>query len=308
MTPPAPDEEAGTRSNESDVQSASDVECAICFLKDTERASPLHRTACGHAFCESCLVAYVDSTQSTNGEAGVDLSTLSLPCPLCRTPLPAVDLPHSSFKSTLHKARHTSSREELQQMLFCAPIICCCLVMGQLWQKIMGKPKWVCGALALFLWFLFAVGIVVDAFAAEVVDKWAHQYDYTDGIIISEISVITAPLSVLLFWLLTAALLRCMRNRLKRDAPDKWERATRGLNPRATCSAGSEVCGPLFCGVCLAGKMLAAVSTNPSDEYSLCVPLEDQAEGDHEPPPSPPAPADSTRSADPTFAQEPFSV
>ena len=131
-------------------------------------------------------------------------------------------------------------------MLFCAPIICCCLVMGQLCAKIMGKPKWVCGALALFLWFLFAVGIVVDAFAAAVVDKWAHQYDYTDGIIISEISVITAPLSVLLFWLLTPHSSDACAIALKRDAPDLSERATRSkpacdVQPAVRSAAPSSV-------------------------------------------------------------------
>lgn len=168
--------------------------------------------------------------------------------------------------------------QEKNAMLACAPLFCYCNVLGQLWQRVKRKPQWTCGAVALALWLLFLAGFMSDMVATESYDKWAHNYDYTDGLHYAEISIITGPAALIFLWLLSTALLKSISEHLKRHDRATWDTAMDGANLRSPCSASHSWLGPACCCCSLAYRLLSTIHKGP-DEYSLCVPLVEEEDG-----------------------------
>ena len=59
------------------MEAESEDTCVICMTNKPDRT-----TACGHEFCSACLTRYAEV-----------LREASVPCPVCRRPLPSRDLP-----------------------------------------------------------------------------------------------------------------------------------------------------------------------------------------------------------------------
>jgi len=270
------------------LQPLDDSDCAICLLSKQTLTSALTVTPCGHKFCEHCLESYANSLPAPGP---TELRVVTMPCPMCRAVLGFKDMPSAcaAILKSKSKTTHSSPNEQMQQ-LQCAPVICCCNVVGQLWQRVMGTPKWQCLAVSGALWLIFILAFGADFFATESYDKWAHPYDYTDGIALPEVSIITGPLFMLLFWLVAACVLKRIRDKLRRDELHSWHAAMRGIDESRTCNAAHALCGPLCCCLCLVCRVLPAVHRSDK-EYSLCDVLDtapDPAETRPDPADTPP--------------------
>lgn len=78
--------------------SDAEGECAICLTGLSSLETELHTTHCRHQFCKFCLGSYA-MKRPIDGR--------NVPCPICRAPLPAEDLP-STFSVSI--AREPSTR------------------------------------------------------------------------------------------------------------------------------------------------------------------------------------------------------
>ena len=168
--------------------------------------------------------------------------------------------------------------QEKNAMLACAPLFCYCNVLGQLWQRVKRKPQWTCGAVALALWLLFLAGFMSDMVATESYDKWAHNYDYTDGLHYAEISIITGPAALIFLWLLSTALLKSISEHLKRHASCDLGHGNGRCQPEVPVQRLPLWLGPACCCCSLAYRLLSTIHKGP-DEYSLCVPLVEEEDG-----------------------------
>ena len=221
-------------------------ECAVCL-----NLAPLLTTSCNHKFCEECLGKYVNSLTATPPEqprrpgsgyyseprglhapppvAAMQLETV--PCPLCRQALPTGELRRRRHEPLWCKGGNFEhAREERDAGLRAA--LCCAMCSVSFGSVSSASPS---GRAVPSRWRYgcFSRGVHVRHGRDGVYDKWAHNYDYTDGLHYAEISIITGPAALIFLWLLSTALLKSISEHLKRHDRATWDTAMDGANLRS---------------------------------------------------------------------------
>lgn len=141
--------------------------CAVCW---SSKSQPVKQTACGHRFCERCLLKYCETRRR---------GAQPITCPVCRQVLKQSDLPKAFHQvpvapppvASANGARtpHPSDEPAVDECMVLASCCCCCVVVGQIHEAAVRRPRaWRGVAGSLFLVFLLAlvpegIGSALDA-------------------------------------------------------------------------------------------------------------------------------------------------
>lgn len=184
--------------------------------------------------------------------------------------------------------------------------VCCCIVVGQLWQRLMQGPRGrrrfrhACAAIGLGLWLLFCMSIgfffhAQDSLAREMIRGGCGLNTTATNATDATAACSTAPdavealvlfvATVGCFWTVLSSLLMCARSRMVHSEPEVWQRVLDQLASRrvdgwhSTPTPASPWCGPFCCCCSLGAHMLFALGLT---HYSLCLPLALPADEDEE--------------------------
>lgn len=156
----------------------------------------------------------------------------------------------------------------LDNSFFC--FCCCCCHAGQLWQRVMSKPKWHCKAIATILYLLAACWLLSDV--VQIAEGWSssgHVFYLGANSTAGQFSNSVMSMSFFPWWLGMAYVTYRVRARLQRDEPHIYERLPedmrRPLDPCLACC-------------CVLQRLLAILS--PADYHPFMVlPVVDRPAG-----------------------------